>query len=725
LNRAPVFKEIVLVGGGHTHALVMRMWAMKPLPGVRLTLISPQPQTPYSGMLPGLIAGHYSFDQTHIDLPRTCQWAGVRFVQDQVTSIDPVRKTVQLAGRPDLHYDLVSIDIGSTPQSNIAGVEQYATAIKPIAEFHSRWLSVLQQLRVSSNKQASKKQTLVVVGGGAGSVETILAMAWAIKNDPVIKQSPEFKLLTRSEQLLPGYPRGVLRATENALKALNINWQTHFSVEQVTVDQLTSTSGQTEQFDQLFWCTQAGAADWPRDSALGCNDQGFIRVNPYLQSVSHSEVFATGDIAYMDTSPRPKAGVYAVRQAPILFHNLRATLLGQALKPYKPQDDFLSLLALGDKKATGSRKPFSFTGRWVWNWKDHIDLKFMNLFHDLPEMEMDAAPANVDPALIPVAEHQETLQPLIRCAGCGAKIGPGVLSDILTELTGDYRPEDATTVNWPDEKLIQTIDQIKSPIDDPYLFGRIAVFHALSDLYAMNATPHSLQLAVTLPFAGRTVQGRELRLILQGVLSACQELNVTLLGGHSAEGSEVSLAITANGLPDKTGFTKTGLRYGDLLVLSKPLGTGIIMAGQMSHQTEGKHVAETLRWMNQSNRVAALSLAGLNATGVTDITGFGLLGHLQEMIEGKNLTVELQPDQIPVLPGSLALAERGIHSSLHPQNELNVIDRPEWQSLRQLPIWPLLLDPQTSGGLLAGIHPDQQQQAEQQGFTVIGVVKRR
>lgn len=717
MNHAPVFKEIVLVGGGHTHALVMRMWAMKPLPGVRLTLISPLPQTPYSGMLPGLIAGHYSFDQTHIDLPRTCYWAGVRFIQDSVTGIDPARKTIHIANRPDLAYDLVSIDIGSTPESDVPGVEQHATAIKPIAEFHSRWLTVLQQLR-----NTEKAQTLVIVGGGAGSVETILSMAWAIKNDPNIKATPRFKLLTRSEQLLPGYPRGVIRATEKALQDLNIEWQCDFAASQVSEGELTTNHGQTEKFDHLFWGTQAGAAHWPKQSGLACNEQGFIRVNPFLQSVSHSDVFATGDIAHMDANPRPKAGVYAVRQAPILFKNLQAALLGEKLKRYKPQDDFLSLLALGDKVATGSRKPFWFTGQWVWHWKDHIDVKFMNLFHQLPPMDMNAQPKPVPDVLVPVSERKEKLQPLIRCAGCGAKIGPGVLSDVLTELTGEYHPEDATQVDWPNQPLIQTIDQIKSPIDDPYLFGRIAVFHALSDLYAMNAIPHSLQIAVTLPFAGRAVQGRELRLLLQGVLSACQELNVELLGGHSAEGNDVSLSITANGLPGQTAFHKQGLRDGDLLVISKPLGTGVLMAGQMSNQTEGKHLAEALHWMNQSNRVAALSLGAVNASGVTDITGFGLLGHLQEMLDGTGLAAELRSEHIPLLPGALSLAQAGVQSSLFPQNELNIIDQPQWQALQNHEVWPLLLDPQTSGGLLAGIRPDQQQQAEQQGFTVIGQI---
>jgi selenide,water dikinase len=115
LPAAEVRRDLVLVGGGHAHALALRMLAMRPVEGLRITLISPSSHTPYSGMLPGLVAGHYAFEETHIDLARLCQWAGVRFLAAEVISLDPTSRRLSLDGRPDIHYDALSLDIGSQP----------------------------------------------------------------------------------------------------------------------------------------------------------------------------------------------------------------------------------------------------------------------------------------------------------------------------------------------------------------------------------------------------------------------------------------------------------------------------------------------------------------------------------------------------------------------------------------------------------------------------------
>lgn len=379
-NNIPSFKEIVLAGGGHAHALLIRQWGMQPIPGVRLTLVSPDPNTPYSGMLPGLIAGHYSFEEMHIDLVRLCDWAGVQFICSEVTGLDPDRQTVSIKGEPQFEYDVLSINTGSTPDTSIAGVAEFAIPIKPISRFWQRWLqfkSILEQ----SDKQASA----AIVGGGAGSVEAILAMAWSCKNNPLISQAPTFHLVTQGKEILPGYPARVRHRAEQACRDLGITIQASFSVAQVTGNALVSRDERRLECEQVFWCTQAGAPAWPGASGLACTEEGFIAVNEYLQSSSHESVFAAGDIAYMSKSPRPKAGVYAVRQAPVLFNNLCNRLLQRPLQAYHPQDRFLSLLALGDRQATGNRGRLSVSGRWVWKWKDQIDRKFMSRFRDYPD----------------------------------------------------------------------------------------------------------------------------------------------------------------------------------------------------------------------------------------------------------------------------------------------------------------------------------------------------
>jgi selenide,water dikinase len=346
----------------------------------------------------------------------------------------------------------------------------------------------------------------------------------------------------------------------------------------------------------------------------------------------------------------------------------------------------------------------------------------MGKFKDLSVIEM---PASIipDPALIPQMEKQEELDPAKRCGGCGGKIGSQTLADVLKELTGNYQPEDAVSIEWQGTKLIQSVDQLKAFIDDPYLFGRISVLHALNDLYAMNAQAHSITIALSLPYAGRSIQKRELRQLLQGVLSVCEEENVILLGGHSAEGSDLSLAVTVNGVDENKTFTKQGLHDGDLLILNKALGSGLLLAALMLQKTEGRDLNVVLDSMNQSNKQAASLLSTLEVSACTDISGFGLLGHLSEMLDGSELRAEIFPDKVPLLPGTKGLTHQGVRSSLFLQNELSIAGDSRWSYLKDNELWPVLIDPQTSGGLLAGIQPRFEKAAVAAGFTVIGEIK--
>jgi len=717
LNRAPVFKDVVLVGGGHAHALLVLKWAMQPIPGVRLTLISPDPHTPYSGMLPGLIAGHYGFDEIHIDLVRLCRAANVRFLCASMTGLDPENKRLSLAGRPALDFDVLSINTGSTPNQNIPGVAEFAVPIKPISGFWQHWLTLREQI------SKEKKLSIAVVGGGAGSVEAVLAMAWACRNSGEDKAS--FQLVTRADNILPGYPKNVRRAAENACRQLGIELLTRRCVTTVHQNSLLFAEGESLSCDKVFWCIDAGAPYWTVQSGLGCTDEGFIRVNACLQSESHEMIFAAGDIAHMTATPRPKAGVYAVRQAPYLYDNICALLLEKPLTPFRPQDKFLSLLSLGGKSATGSRGWLSGTGEWLWRLKDHIDRKFMGRFEALYTSTAMGSEGNIPEHIVPMAEREEILDQGMRCGGCGSKVGAIILENVLAEGVRAWQPEDASILAWPEKELIQSVDQIKAPFDDPWLFGRIAVLHALNDIWAMNAIPHSILVAVTLPFAGRTTQEREFSQVMSGIKLACEENGVSLLGGHTSEGQELSIAVTANGLPGTYLFNKTGGNKGDLLMLSKPLGTGIVLAGHMQGYTAGRNMKRVLAQMAQSNQHAWRALAKADVSACTDVSGFGLLGHLAEMLAESGLSIELDMSRLPLLDGVEALIAEGVRSSLHSQNEENYIKFNSLlgiNHLEQHALWPVLLDPQTSGGLLAAVKKGSELPLEEAGFHQIGCI---
>ncbi|MCK5355421.1 MAG: FAD-dependent oxidoreductase, partial [Methyloprofundus sp.] len=555
MKEIPIFKDLVLVGGGHSHALVLHKWAMNPLPGVRITLISPQTMTPYSGMLPGLIAGHYSFAQTHIDLVKLSLWANIRFIQDSVTAIDADNNILQLKHRPALEFDAVSIDIGSTPNQHIEGSAEFTTPIKPISGFYQRWNHIQQQA------QDNKIKSLTVVGGGAGSVEVIMSIAFKLQH---INPPLQYHLVTASEDILPGYNRSVINRVKQQLNKYNISIHCSTRVAKLSQGVIHCQNADSIQADEIIWCTQAAGSTWLQDSQLECDDAGFMKVRQTLQSLRYDHVFAAGDIANMVANPRPKAGVYAVRQAPVLLHNLRALLLNKPLVDYKPQDGFLSLLALGDKQATGSKSLLSFSGDWVWRWKDSIDVKFMNQFHQLPALSM---PTNttINPQLIDAEEKGEQHDPLKRCAACGAKVGADILQHVLNEVMGDgyYQPQDAVQISNGAQLIYQSVDALKSPIQDIWLFGQIAVIHALSDLYAMNLKPESAQVIISLPYASKNVQKRQLKALMQGISMQLERLQCRFLGGHTSEASELSVGIVVNGIQQKQLFQKQGLQPGD------------------------------------------------------------------------------------------------------------------------------------------------------------------
>jgi selenide,water dikinase len=380
VSTEPSPKRVILVGGGHAHVLLIKKWGMAPVSDAQLILVSPQQVTPYSGMLPGLVAGHYRVDDIHINLPLLCQWAGVHFVQGKVNGIDQDSKLVRLTEGESYHYDLLSIDVGSTPNHSTPGVKEFAAPVKPIAEFYQYW-----QEKSSLIRKEKREQEIVVVGGGAGSVEIILAMAHFLETKPATAGKTRYKLLYKNDRLLPEYPDAVVEKVKHACEKYKVKCCPAFQVTKVEKNILHNRNNVKESFDFLFWCTQASAAKWLADSGLACNQDGFVRVNAYLQAIDNPDVFAAGDIAHMDINPRPKAGVYAVRQGPYLYENLKRRLSGESLLAYKPQRHFLSLLALGECRAVGVRYPLPvFSGKWVWRWKNRIDQKFMAQFKDLP-----------------------------------------------------------------------------------------------------------------------------------------------------------------------------------------------------------------------------------------------------------------------------------------------------------------------------------------------------
>lgn len=718
----PIARDIVLVGGGHSHVGVLKNFGMAPEPGLRLTLICTDVHTPYSGMLPGYVSGHYSFDDAHIDLSRLAVFAGARLYRDEVTGIDRVNGTVLCRNRPPVPYDRVSINIGSTPQWNgVPGADAFTTPVKPITRFNARWLALLE--RVKQHTEGVLR--IAVVGAGAGGVELVLSMQYRLQRELAAQGRSvallEFHLLSAANTILPTHNARVRHKFAAVLAQRGVQVHLNAGVTLAEAGRLHCAGGQVLEAEEVMWVTQAGGAPWLQGTGLALNAGGFIVVNDQLQSVTDPQIFAAGDIAAMQNYPLEKAGVFAVRMGVPLADNLRRSVQARPLRAYRPQAAWLALISTGDRYAVASRGALGFWGAWVWRWKDRIDRSFMEKFATFPEMpaQGQSGPAAASPSQLDLSP-QESLQAIsaiaMRCGGCGAKVGASVLTRALGQLQvlqpddvliGLNDPDDAAVVRVPPGMaMVHSVDFFRAFIDDPYLFGKVAANHALGDIFAMGAAPQTATAIATVPPG---LEGKVEDLLFQMMTGAVEVLNAAgcaLVGGHTGEGSELALGFAVNGLLDE-GLVhvtrKGGMRPDDVLLLTKPIGTGTLFAAHARLAAKGRWIDAALQSMVVSNRLGAKCLREFGATACTDLTGFGLLGHLVEMTKPSGVDAEIVLSALPLLEGAEAMVAAGIVSSLQSANVRLRRALRNREAFVGHPRYPLIFDPQTAGGLLASV----------------------
>lgn len=769
-SNSPVVRDIVLVGGGHSHAIVLREFLLRPMAGVRLTLISVHEYAFYSGMLPGLVAGHYRLDETRIDLDKLCALAGARFYKARVTGIDRAAKQVLCqcadgSARPAVPYDLLSINVGGAPDTaSVPGAAEFTLPVKPIETFLERWNQWLDHESGRRGPGYTHPLRVAVVGGGAGGVELLLAMRQRLQR---LGQAIELSLFTDGPHLLPTHNADVQRHAAQALREHGVAVHTHSPVVRAGPNRL-QVGEQWLAFDEIIWVTRSRGAAWLKETGLALSPDGFIQVNDALQALTPSgeadaSIFAAGDAAHMVNYALEKAGVFAVRQGRPLAENLRKALLHKPLRRYRPQPHWLALISLGKRRAIASRGGFwgtvlgraanALAQQALWDWKDAIDRRFMQMFDSLGQMKparfraggLLASWGGAASAVLHRAESEQVdAAQAMRCGGCGAKVPAGVLTRALAGLVplahpdvviGLNAPDDAALVRVPaGQALVQSVDFFRSFMDDPYLLGRIAAQHALGDLFAMGATPQSASAIATVPPGLDRKVEVLLRDLMQGAVEVLNAAGCALVGGHTGEGAELALGFAVNGLIDEAALpavgygsaasgvatataaqsagrlmTKRGLQAGEVLILTKALGTGALLAARPMGLTQGRWIHEALAAMQQSNQAASRCLLAHGVRACTDVTGFGLLGHLQEMMQSSSVDVQLDLSRLPLLDGVIPCLEAGASSSLHSANArfAQVIKNIEWA--RQHPHYQVLFDPQTAGGLLTSVAPERAQ----------------
>jgi selenide,water dikinase len=689
----PLTRDLVLIGGGHAHALALRMWGMAPLPGVRLTLINPGPTAPYTGMLPGHVAGHYARDDLDIDLVRLARFAGARLIVGAADGIDPAARTVHVAGRGEIAYDVASIDIGiHAEMPAIEGFAAHGIGAKPLGRYALEWEAFVARVR-----KGEAAPEVAVIGGGVAGAELSLAMSHRLAKAGA---SPNVTLIEAGAELTGFTPRALTRLRA-ALAHHGVAVLTGQAVDAVTPKAVILADGRTVPAALTVGAAGAFAHLWLAGTDLPTTEAGFVRVGPTLQVEGHPDLFAVGDCAHLTASPRPKAGVYAVRAAPVLAANLKAALSGGAMKPFRPQKDFLKLVSLGGKSALATKWALAASGPLLWRWKNRIDQKFMDRFRHLPKMDAPALPPQVADGVR--AELGEAAQML--CAGCGSKVGPDVLTAALARLTpGPARADvlsgpgdDAAILDIGGVRQVLTTDHLRAFTEDPALFARIAAVHALGDIWAMGAEPQAALVSITLPRQSEALQGRVIGEIMEAAEAVITDAGAQIVGGHSTMGTEMVLGFTLTGLAPQDPITVAGARPGDALILTRPIGTGTLLAGEMQGRADGRDVAHVLAAMARPQGAVAAALAPAHA--MTDVTGFGLAGHLAAICRASSVGAEIDLAAVPTYPGARALAAEGIRSTIHAANAAAA----PVAGMGDADLVALLHDPQTAGGFLAAV----------------------
>ena len=687
-------------------------------PDGMITLVNQSSTTIYSGMFPGVVAGKYKFDEILIDVRNLASKAGVSFVKAEIEGIDLKKKKLLLARRPEIEYSLLSLNIGTTTnftsKSSISSDKKLSVPIKPFSES----LEFIIDQDIYKDDPSAKP--FVIIGAGFAGIEIAFSLRNRWPKRPIqLKVKPSTKL------------------TKNILRTI------HDLHIEIIYDNPSAL------YPALI-CTGNKSFKWIQDSRLPIDNCGRVLTEDTLQVVNYPELFAVGDCGVIRGYPRPSSGVWAVRSAKPLAINLEIISKGIKLKKWKPQRKAVQIL---DIKSTNKESkafiswgelmigPFNFLSRL----KESIDKKFVSEFYLIKDIDSEM-----------FAEKE-----MIKCRGCAAKLAFTPLSSALNKLELiEPSKDDSIDIGRlnSSKTLIQSVDGFPSLISDPWLNGRLLAFHSSSDIWACGGSVISAQSVVNLPSLPNDLQQELLFQVLEGINSALTIQGAKLIGGHTLESRKTSedtfalgieSSLTVNGIIDDKEYfwSKGGMKKGDQILISRSLGTGIIFSAFMNGQVKPYILDSVLKEMNKSqhgivNYINQLTNTNQNSKIVnacTDITGFGLLGHLSEMLESTNnnqlkknlepLKIILELDNIPVYDGVKELLDKGFESTLAPSNEIFLNNIEGAKNLRfelisnainsnklfYNTMLKILVDPQTCGPLVVSCSSIYSEKLIQQG----------
>ncbi len=371
-------KHLVFVGGGHAHLTALLHLDRYVQKEHRVTLISPSAYHYYSGMGPGLLSGIYRPQEVRFHVKKLAQDRGGLFLEDRVVKIDPFRRSLTLSSGEGVHYDVVSFNTGSEVPiaSLISGPLENVFPVKPV-------IHLLQAQRAILKNLPQKRLQFVIIGGGPAGIE-IAANLWRL----IAENNGQAQItLMAGKRLLGDFPEKVRGLVLKSFVERGIEVREGGYVKSLLKATAVLTDSKDLPFDFAFIAMGIKPLPLFQDSALPTGQDGGLQVNAYLQSIAHPEIFGGGDCISLSGNPLAKVGVYAVRQNPILFHNLLAALEGGEMQTFQPQKDYMLIFNMGNGRGILWKRNWIWEGRLSFLLKDTIDRKFMKKFQVSGELE--------------------------------------------------------------------------------------------------------------------------------------------------------------------------------------------------------------------------------------------------------------------------------------------------------------------------------------------------
>ena len=670
-----------MVGGGHANIQVLRELCMKNYQGLHTILVSKEYHATYSGMTPGFFFNKFSQQEIDIDLQRLCFNAGATFIKDEVIDLDLQQNKIKLLKYPSIYFDILSLNTGSISNYQNLIIESFSNCInvKPISD-------LVKKLPEIDNIVSKENCCVSIIGSGIAAYE----ISFSLKQ----RYLDKVKINIIGDKHLS--EKNINKQTKRKLNQIARNMDIELiegKVKQIKSDYLVLSNNENIKSNLNLLSTGADISPWITKTELLKSESGFVAVNKYLQSVNFKNIFVTGDIADIEGFRRSKSGVMAVRQGQILKKNIFLKIQNKSMVKFKAQKNWLYLIGTYHNKAILNYHSISIHSSWCWYLKVLIDKNFIKKF-SFPNKKI------MNKKLIGTKNILENMY----CQGCGSKASKNSLVNYLSKKNENQLLSDASTIEHSSTKIIQSIDHIKLFSSmNPYDFGIISYLHSKNDILAAGGLIQSLSVSIGIPFADDIVESFFLEYFMEGIKSESIKDKAIIASGHTYQTHEPGITLNMNGQFDLQS-NKDMAQENDLIYLSKPLGTGYLLAAYYlnSPLVLSQDIQKLYNFLKIDNQFAYEAARNNECKTMTDISGFGLASHLGDICYSSNLSARINLSSQILLNDKISILknfESTGHYNNYKSNSQNIYIKNS-NNLEKI-----LYDPQTNGPMLMAINP--------------------